>query len=118
VTSLAHIVLALAQATPPAGPCGGGGAMAQLLPLLLIFGVFYFLLIRPQQKREKQRQQMLSELKRGDEVVTTGGMIGRISGMTDSVITLEVQEKVRIRVLRSQVSGKTTTGGTPSEEKK
>jgi preprotein translocase subunit YajC len=77
-----------------------------LLPMLLIFGVMYLLVIRPQSKRAKETQKMLAELKKGDEVVTSGGMIGRISGFKDTEIILEVQEKVRIRIQRSAVTGR------------
>jgi len=77
-----------------------------LVPMLLIFGVMYLLVIRPQSKRAKETQRMLSDLKKGDEVVTTGGMIGRISGMKDNEIVLQVQEGVRIRIQRSAVTGR------------
>jgi len=100
----------MAQAAPPAqgqGPGGGLGSM--LVPMLLIFGVMYLLVIRPQSKRAKETQRMLSELKKGDEVVTTGGIIGRISGITDQFVTLEIQEKVRIKLVRSHITGKTGT---------
>jgi preprotein translocase subunit YajC len=88
-----------------------------LVPMLLIFGVMYLLVIRPQSKRAKETQKMLSELKKGDEVVTTGGMIGRISGIKDTEITLQVQEGVRIRIQRSAVTGrlKTTTSSEPTK---
>ncbi|MCU0662211.1 MAG: preprotein translocase subunit YajC [Myxococcota bacterium] len=74
--------------------------------IVVMFAVFYFLLIRPQQKKQKEHTRMLSELKKGDEVVTGGGLIGRISGFTDKTFVLEVSEKVRVRVLRSQVLDK------------
>lgn len=79
--------------------------------MVLIFAVMYFIVIRPQSKRAKETQRMLAELKKGDEVVTTGGIIGRISGIKDAEITLQVQEGVRIRIQRSAVTGrlKTTT---------
>ncbi len=77
-----------------------------MIMMLLICGVMYLLLIRPQMKKQKEVQKMLSELKKGDDVVTSGGMIGRIAGIKDDVITLQVQEGVRIQVLRSAVSGR------------
>jgi len=85
--------------------CGGGG-ITQLLPLILMFLVFYFLLIRPQQKRTKEHREMLANLKRGDEIVTSGGVLGRITGLTERYVTLEVAEKIRLRVLRSHIMGK------------
>ena len=91
-----------------------------LVPMLLIFGVMYLLVIRPQSKRAKETQKMLSELKKGDEVVTTGGLIGRISGIKDTEITLQVQEGVRIRIQRSAVTGrlKTSSSEPPKTEAK
>ncbi len=88
-----------------------------LVPMLLIFGVMYLLVIRPQSKRAKETQKMLSELKKGDEVVTTGGLIGRISGMKDNEITLQVQEGVRIRVQRSAVTGRLKTSSSTEPPK-
>ncbi len=75
-----------------------------MVPFVLIFGVFYFLMIRPQQKKQKEQADWLKNLKKDDEVVTTGGLIGRITGLTDSTATLEVQEKVRLKVLRSAIT--------------
>ena len=74
--------------------------------MLAIVAVFYFVLIRPQQKRAKEHREMLDNLKKGDTVVTTGGLIGRISGMTDSIVTLEVAEKIRVRVVRGHIASK------------
>lgn len=76
------------------------------MPMLLIIGVMYLLVMRPQMKKQKELQKMLSELQKGDEVVTTGGILGRISGIKDDEITLQVQEGVRLRVLRSAIAGK------------
>jgi preprotein translocase subunit YajC len=90
----------------PAAQSPGGGLTGMLVPMLLIFGVMYLLVIRPQSKRAKETQKMLSELRKGDEVATTGGMIGRISGIKDNEIILQVQEGVRIRVQRSAVTGR------------
>ena len=72
--------------------------------ILAMFGIMYFLVIRPQSKKQKELQKMLSELKKGDEVVTSGGIIGKISGMKDNELTLQLQEGVRVRVLRSAVT--------------
>lgn len=85
----------------------GGGAFdfMAFLPLVLIFIVFYFLLIRPQQKKVKEHQDMLSALRRGDKVVTNGGIIGTVAKITsDSEILVEISEGVRVRVVRSMVS--------------
>lgn len=87
-----------------------------MLPMLMIFVVFYFMLIRPQQKKQRETQEWLKSLKKGDEVVTTGGVIGRISGINGDLVTLEVQEKVRLKVLRTHISGKPPAPGQPAPE--
>ncbi len=87
---------------------GGGGAQGGIgafLPLILMFVVFYFLLIWPQQKKAKAHKQVLSNLQKGDNVVTSSGIYGTITGLTDTVVTLEIAEKVRIKVARSSVAG-------------
>jgi len=80
----------------------GGGAF--FVPLILMFVIFYFLLIRPQQKRAKEHQQMIANLKKGDKVITNGGVFGRITAMDEGSVTLEVADKVKIKVLRSAVA--------------
>ena len=87
---------------------GGGGGMGSLtsfLPLILMFVVFYFLLIWPQQKKAKAHRQVLANLQKGDNVVTSSGIYGQITGLTDTTVTLEIAEKVRIKVSRSAVAG-------------
>jgi len=81
-----------------------GSAWMQLLPLVLIFVVFYFLLIRPQTKRAKEHKEMVGKLQSGDEVVTNGGLLGRITEVGDNFISLEVADKVVIRVQKFQVA--------------
>jgi len=101
---LNSILDTLAQAAPAGG---SGSFLSSQLPLLAIFfAIFYFLVLRPQSKKAKEHQAMLAELKKGDEVVTTGGLIGKISGVTDTELTLQVQEGVRIRVTRASVQGR------------
>ena len=77
--------------------------MAGFLPLILIFAVFYFLLIRPQQRKAKEHQAFLNNLKKGEDVVTSGGIHGRITGITDTIVTLEIADGVRIKVNRPSV---------------
>ena len=91
---------AAANGGPPAGAFGG-----QLFLFIAIFAVFYLLLIRPQQKKAKEHQVFLSNLKKGDSVVTNGGIHGEITGLTDKVVTLEVAENVRIKVSRQYILG-------------
>jgi preprotein translocase subunit YajC len=85
-------------------PAGAASCAAQAMPLLLMFAVFYFLLIRPQQKRQRQLQEMLSRLKKGDVVLTQGGLIGTIHALADQELVLEVADRVRVRVVRAQVT--------------
>jgi preprotein translocase subunit YajC len=91
---------AYAQAAGAAQP----NIWVQMLPLILIFVVFYFLLIRPQTKKAKEHREMVSKLATGDEVVTSGGILGRITELSDSFVTLEVANGVQIKVQRFQVS--------------
>jgi preprotein translocase subunit YajC len=87
-------------------PGGGtGGGLGSFLPLILMFVVFYFLLIWPQQKKAKAHRQVLANLQKGETVVTSSGIYGTITGLTDTVVTLEIAEKVRIKVSRSAVAG-------------
>ncbi|REC58835.1 preprotein translocase subunit YajC [Rhodosalinus sediminis] len=93
----------------------GAGAFAQLLPLILIFAIMYFLLIRPQQKRVKEHQKMVEALRRGDQVVTQGGLIGKVTKVKDdNEIEVEVSDNVRVRVVKNtvaQVLNKTEPSG-------
>src|SRR3954469_3352614 len=82
-------------------------ALQMPIMLVVMFGIFYFILIRPQVKKQKEHQAMLAKLGKGDEVITRGGVIGKITGVTDDgILVLEVQEKVRMRVPRAYVEGK------------
>jgi len=82
-------------------------AMSPIVMMLVMFGIFYFILIRPQVKKQKEHQAMLSKLGKGDEVITRGGVIGKITGVAeDGILVLELQEKVRVRVPRAYVEGK------------
>lgn len=80
-------------------------AIMQFAPILIIGVLFYFLMLKPQKKRLQEEQSMLSTLGKGDEVYTKSGMIGKIAGMTEKVITLEISEGVKIKILRSQIGG-------------
>jgi preprotein translocase subunit YajC len=101
----------LAQAAAPSG--GAGGMLGNPIFMFAAMGaIMYFLVIRPQSKKAKEHQKMLSELKKGDDVSTQGGIIGKISGMKDGEVTLQLQEGVRVRVLRSAITG-VYTGATP-----
>lgn len=81
------------------------------MPLLLMFAVFYFLLIRPQQKRQKEHQSMLSRLKKGDQVITNGGILGSVHALSDAELTIEIADRIKVRVLRTQVNLYQPAGG-------
>jgi preprotein translocase subunit YajC len=87
------------------GGAGGSGGLGAFLPLIIIFAIFYFLLIRPQQKKAKQHKQLLSELRKGDKVVSSGGLHGVITGMSDDVLTVEISPKVRVKISRGSIAG-------------
>ena len=98
--------LAYAMGTGGTGGAGGqGGGFGAFVPLILMFAIFYFLLIRPQQKKAKQHRAMLSAIKKGDRVVSSGGLHGVVTGLTDDVVTMEIAPKVRVKVSRSSVAG-------------
>lgn len=107
----------VAYAAAPAAGAGGAGGIASFIPLILIFAVFYFMLIRPQQKQAKQLQQFLNDLKTGNKVVTKGGIHGTITKLTDSVVTLEIAENVRIKVSRASIAGPITKEGVAAPPK-
>lgn len=112
---------AFAQEAAPeaASAAAAGSPYASVLPLLLIFVVFYFLLIKPQQKRMKEHQAMLGALKKGDEVVTGGGIVGRITKVgADETLTVEIAKGVEVSVLKSTVSGLVGVVNAPVEAKK
>jgi preprotein translocase subunit YajC len=109
-----EIILLLGAAPPPEG--GGGGLAGMFLPMILIFVIFYFLLIRPQQKKAREHQDFLNALEKGNEVVTSGGVIGKITGLTNTVVTLEVAPKVRVKVTRSSIAGKAPKTGSDESD--
>ncbi len=86
------------------GESGGGDMLMSILPLVLIFVVFYFLLIRPQQKKQKVHREMLKNVGRGDEIVTSGGVIGKVIRTRDDQILVEIAPDVRVKVMRTGVS--------------
>ncbi|PIU31026.1 MAG: preprotein translocase subunit YajC [Syntrophobacteraceae bacterium CG07_land_8_20_14_0_80_61_8] len=87
-----------------AGDAAGGG-LAAFVPLLLMVGIFYFLLIRPQQKKQKDHQSMLAALKKGDRIITQGGIHGTIANLSDTMATIEIAEKVRVKIQRGYIAG-------------
>ena len=99
------IELAYAMGSQPGGGGGQGSQIWSFLPIIFIFVIFYFLLIRPQQKQKKEHQNLLANLKVGDNVLTTGGIYGRITGIKDDKVTVEISDKVRVKVNRGHIAG-------------
>ncbi len=87
------------------GGAEGAGGITSFIPLILMFVIFYFLLIRPQQKKTKEHREMITNLRKGDRVITTGGIYGRITGLDQHRVTLEISDKVRIKLVRSNIAG-------------
>jgi preprotein translocase subunit YajC len=105
--------------SPAWAQSGGGGseALMQILPLVLIFVVFYFLLIRPQQKKAKEHKEMLSKLRRGDRIVTGGGIVGTVAKAPDGdELLVDIAENVRVKVVRSTVSAVISRGEPARDE--
>jgi preprotein translocase subunit YajC len=86
------------------GAGGGTGGFGAFIPLILMFAIFYFLLIRPQQKKQKEHRLMISNLKKGDRIMTAGGIYGRVTGVDETTVTVEIADKVRVKVNRANVS--------------
>lgn len=97
---------AWAQAAPSSAP----PALVSFAPLILVFVVFYFLLIRPQQQKAKEHRTMLENLKRNDEVITGGGLYGRVVALEPKIVTLEIADNVRVRVDRPQIASLAKSG--------
>jgi preprotein translocase subunit YajC len=109
--------MAYAMGGSPGGGSGGAGGLMGLAPILLMFVIFYFLLIRPQQKQARKQQDFIKNLKVGDRIVTTGGIHGEIKGLTETTMTLEIADKVRVKVTRSAVSGSSQDAAVPESQK-
>lgn len=86
------------------GAEGSGGALELILPLLLMFGIFYFLLIRPQQKKAKEHKNMVQALNKGDEIITNGGLLAKISDVDDNFLTCKISDNVEVKIQRHAVS--------------
>jgi len=101
---------------PGAGGEGGGGGFSTFIPLILMFVIFYFLLIRPQQKKTKEHRQMVSNLKKGDRIITSGGLHGRITGLSDTILTVEIADKVRVKIARGNVGALNQASAQPQPQ--
>ncbi len=95
---------AWALGAPPGGEGGPGGALAGFLPLIIIFVIFYFLLIRPQQKKAKEHKEMVANLKRGDKVITSGGIYGLVEDVGQNTVTLKIGENVKVKFGKAYIA--------------
>ena len=107
----------LMMQTAPAGQAGGtAGILLGILPWLLIFGIFYILMIRPQQRRVKEHQAAINAVKKGDEIVTGGGIRGRVTKVSDDEAEVEIAQGVKIRVVKSTISSVLSPTGKPAND--
>lgn len=99
--------LAFAMSGPAGGAAGQAGGMAafqQIIPLVFMFAIFYFLLIRPQQKKAKEHKALLDAMKKGDNVITAGGVHGKVIAVDDTIVTLEIANNVNIKITKSYIA--------------
>jgi len=89
---------------PPPGGNGGGGMMSTLVMFLLIIAIFYFLILRPQQKKQRERQKLLDSVKKGDRVITAGGLHGTVAGVEEKTLLIQVGDNVKMKFDRTAVS--------------
>jgi preprotein translocase subunit YajC len=107
----------LLMAGGPGGQGQGPGGMGQMLvPMLLIFGIFYFMLIRPQQRKEKERKAMIADLKTGERVLFSGGIMGTIANVKEHTFVIKIADGVKIEVARGAVSRVLQKGDKPEED--
>lgn len=103
IENLIDIVYAMGPA-PEGGAQGSGGVFASLLPLILIFVVFYFLLIRPQQKKAKEHRKMIESIKKGDKVITNGGIYGIIENVGTNTVTIKIAENTKVKFGKAYIA--------------
>ena len=105
-----------AYASAGAAPGGAAGFFVSVFPLVLIFIIFYFLLIRPQQRRMKQPQTLIGAVKKNDTVVTGGGLIGKVTRVTDDEVEVEIANGVRVRVVKATLSDVRSQNAKPAND--
>lgn len=101
-----HIFSTIMMAPPGGGDGGGGGMMSMLLMFAVVIAIMYFMMIRPQQKRQKEHQNMLSNIRKGDRVVTTAGMHGTVSDLDDKTFTLQIADNVKVKFEKASIASK------------
>lgn len=113
-SAMADDAVVPAGSTDVAAAASAPGTFSMLIPFVAMFAIMYFLMIRPQQKRLKEQTNMLSQLKEGDEVLTASGILGTVKNITDRMVTLEIDQNVKLKVLKTQVA-QVLKGGLPEK---
>lgn len=108
--------MAYAMGQGGAASPGSAGGLASFIPLVLMFVIFYFLLIRPQQKKAKEHKEMIAAIKKGDRIITSGGIHGQITAVDDTTLTVEISDKVRVKLNRANVAGVIQTQASPAKK--
>ncbi len=109
--------IAYAMGAPAGGDAAaqGGGGASGLIMMVIIFAIFYFILIRPQQKKMKEHKKLVDELKKGDEIITAGGIYGTVEGLTPDTLTVKIAEGTKVKITRSSIAGVVTEKDKPKE---
>ena len=110
------ILMSMVQASPAGGPAGTAGILVGILPWLAIFAIFYLLMIRPQQRRAKEHQASIAAVKKGDEVITGGGIRGRVTKVSDDEAEVEIAQGVKVRVVKSTITHVLTGSTKPAND--
>ena len=110
------ILMTMIQAAPAGGTGGAASVLIGILPWVAIFVIFYMLMIRPQQQRVKQHQAQIAAVKKGDDVITGGGIRGRVTKVSDDEAEVEIAQGVRIRVIKSTISQVVTANAKPAND--
>ena len=110
------ILMSMIQAAPAGGSGGSAGILVGILPWVLIFVIFYLLMIRPQQRRVKEHQAAIAAVKKGDEVVTGGGIRGRVSKVSETEVEVEIAQGVKVRVVKSTISQVLSPNANPAND--
>jgi preprotein translocase subunit YajC len=99
--------IAYAMGTAGGAAAKGGGSLlgTPLVPIILMLAIMWFFLIRPQQKKQKEHRAMIDNIKKGDRIVTSGGLVGRVTGVSDAMLTVEIADRVRVKISRGYVAG-------------
>lgn len=115
--SMGHAVALLGMAPPPGGAGGQQPGIMQFLPMVvMLVAIFYLLVFRPQQKKQKEQQDMIASLKKGDAIVTAGGIHGVVAGLKEDVVVVKIADNVKIEVSKGSITTVTKKGGEAAEE--